>query len=64
MNQSDIPYFPADVMKLLGFTHSNTLRRAIKNNHVPQPDVRVTQKTRYWHRSTLVKAGLLPELGQ
>ncbi|MFZ2306188.1 MAG: hypothetical protein WAW73_09470 [Rhodoferax sp.] len=59
MNQADIPIFPTDLMRLLGITHANTLRLKIKSGQVPEPDVRLTQKTRYWHRATLVKAGLL-----
>ena len=48
-------------MQLLGIRHANTLRTWIKEGRVPEPDVRITQKTRYWHRTTLVKAGLLQE---
>lgn len=55
----EIPYFPADVMRLLGIAHSNTLREYIKSGKVPQPDVQVSKKTRYWHRESLVTAGLL-----
>lgn len=55
----EIPIFPADLMKVLGITHSNTLRVQIRDGKVPKPDVQISQKTRYWHRSTLVKAGLL-----
>ena len=61
MMQSEIPLFQADVMQLLGIRHANTLRTWIKEGRVPEPDVRITQKTRYWHRTTLVKAGLLQE---
>lgn len=57
----EIPIFPADLMQILGITHANTLRVQIKAGKVPKPDVQITQKTRYWHRSTLVKAGLLQE---
>ena len=35
------------------------LRLKIKSGQIPEPDVQLTQKTRYWHRSSLVKAGLL-----
>lgn len=54
------PIFPLDLMKQLGIKHPNTLRLQIKSGKVPPPDVRITQKTRYWHRATLVRAGLLP----
>lgn len=60
MSAVDIPLFPADLMRLLGIRHPNTLRQQIKAGKVPEPDVKITQKTRYWHRSSLVKAGLLP----
>ena len=60
MTPTDTPIFPADLLRQLGLTHMNTLRSHIKAGRVPQPDVRITQKTRYWHRSTLVQAGLLP----
>jgi hypothetical protein len=46
-------------MKMLGIKHPNTLRLKIKSGQIPEPDVQLTQKTRYWHRSSLVKAGLL-----
>ncbi|CAB5220706.1 hypothetical protein UFOVP241_20 [uncultured Caudovirales phage] len=59
MNAQDIPLFPADLMKMLGIKHPNTLRLKIKSGQIPEPDVQLTQKTRYWHRSSLVKAGLL-----
>ena len=59
MTTTDTPIFPADLMTLLGIKHSNTLRVHIKAGKVPPPDVQLTAKTRYWHRSTLVRAGLL-----
>lgn len=64
MNTMEIPIFAPDIMKLLGIRHPNTLRVKIKNGQIPAPDVRLTQKTRYWHRETLVKAGLLPAASQ
>jgi len=59
MTTADTPIFPSDLMTLLGITHPNTMRCHIKAGRVPPPDVRLTAKTRYWHRSTLVRAGLL-----
>lgn len=53
-------YLPADIKRLLGVTSASALRDQIKAGKVPQPDVKLSQKTRYWYRSTLVKAGLLP----
>lgn len=58
---TDTPIFPRDLMAMLGITHANTLRTHIKTGKVPPPDVQLTQKTRYWWRSTLVRAGMLPE---
>ena len=55
----EIPYYPADVLRLIGAQHMDTLSRKIKDGTVPEPDVRISQKIRYWHRATLVKAGLL-----
>lgn len=64
MSHMEIPIYAPDIMKLLGIRHPNTLRLKIKNGQIPAPDVRITQKTRYWHRATLVKAGLLPPESQ
>lgn len=55
----DAPVFPKDLMRTLGLKHRNTLREYIKAGKVPKPDVQLTAKTRYWHRSTLVKAGIV-----
>lgn len=55
-----LPIFPADLMRMLGYTHRNTLRVAIRDKKVPPPDVQLSQKTRYWHKATLVNAGLIP----
>ncbi len=59
MAHDDIPYFAKDLKALLGIKHTNTLRMRIRDGRIPPPDVQVTLHTRYWHRSTLVKAGLL-----
>lgn len=59
MNPQEIPIVAADLMQLLGIQHPSTLRTMIKFGRIPQPDVRISQKTRYWHRSTLENAGLL-----
>lgn len=55
----EIPYYPEDVMALIGATHPATLRRSIKLGRIPPPDVQISQKIRYWHQATLIKAGLL-----
>lgn len=59
MNLADPPVFPKDVMAAIGITHPNTLRLKILRGEIPEPDVRLTQKNRYWFRSTLVKAGIV-----
>lgn len=46
-------------MAALRIKHPNTLREQIKAGHIPDFDVKVSQKTRYWHQRTLVKAGIL-----
>lgn len=61
MNQiTDIPVYPQDLMRVLGISHTSSLRRQIAGGKIPDYDKKVTQKTRYWFRSTLVKHGLLP----
>jgi hypothetical protein len=59
MNPQEVPLFAVDLMQLLGVRHPNTLRLMIKSGRIPQPDVRISQKTRYWQQATLEKAGLL-----
>lgn len=59
MSALEVPIFPADLMRLLGISHVNTLRRYIADGRVPPPDKKISQKTRYWHRSTLEQAGLI-----
>lgn len=56
------PVFAPELKSLLGFTHSDTLRVKIKEGKVPPPDVKISNKTRYWHRATLRRVGLLPKL--
>ena len=65
MNTATIepPIFAPELKSLLGITHSDTLRVKIKQGKIPPPDVRISQKTRYWHRETLRKFGLLPQVG-
>ena len=46
------PVFPADLAAILGI-QIKTLARMIKAGSVPPYDVRLTAKTRYWHRATL-----------
>lgn len=59
MNIADTPVFPKEMLALLGNIHPSTLRDQIKAGKIPDYDVKLTQKTRYWYRSTLERAGLL-----
>ena len=56
---TEIPIFQSDLLRILGLKHPNSLRTYIKLGKVPPPDVRITQKTKYWYRATLERAGLL-----
>ena len=60
----DIPIYASDLKRLLNITSTAALRNQIKSGKVPPPDVRNTQKTRYWHRSTLERIGLLQPIDQ
>ncbi len=62
MSELDPPVFTEDLMRAMGIQHPCTLRRHIKAKKVPPYDKVITQKTRYWFRSTLVKHGLLPPM--
>jgi hypothetical protein len=55
----ETPYFTKDLMGILGVTSTETIRVGIKKGKIPPPDVRISQKTRYWHESSLIKAGLI-----
>ena len=59
----EIPIFPRDLMAHLGIK-GHALTRLIADRKVPEFDVKLTQKTRYWHRSTLVRAGLFQDAQQ
>lgn len=56
---TDIPIYSKQLCSLLNGMHPSTLREHIKAKKIPDFDVKLTQKTRYWHRSTLIRAGLL-----
>ena len=59
----EIPVFPKDLMAHLNIK-GHALTRLIADRKVPEFDVKLTQKTRYWHRSTLVQAGLFQDATQ
>jgi predicted site-specific integrase-resolvase len=58
MSELQQPVFPAELAAALGI-QIKTLARMIKAGRVPPPDVRLTAKTRYWHRATLVDKNLI-----
>lgn len=58
MGELQQPVFPADLAAAMGI-QIKTLGRMIKNGSVPPPDVRLTAKTRYWFRQTLLDCKLL-----
>jgi hypothetical protein len=60
MNLAETPVFPHELRSYLGNMSPTTLRDQMKAKRIPPFDKVITQKTRYWHRSTLERAGLLP----
>lgn len=54
---SDELIMRADLPKRLGRS-SETIRRMLKANKIPAPDVDLSQKTRGWWASTLARAGI------
>lgn len=60
MSETEIPVYPAELMRFLKIEDGGTIRRQMKAGRLPPFDKVLSQKTRYWHRRTLVKAGILP----
>lgn len=60
MSDLDVPVFPHELRTYLKIKSASTLRDQMKAKRIPPFDMVVTQKTRYWYRSTLERAGLLP----
>ena len=58
MTTMQTPIFPADLAATLGI-QIKTIARLIKIGIIPPYDVRLTAKTRYWHRSTLIDKKVL-----
>ncbi len=58
----ETPVYPKEMMALLGVTRTFSLNRLIKADRVPAPDVKISQRVRYWHRATLRSRGLLPQV--
>lgn len=57
MNTQDPIIKRADLPRLLD-VHTDTVRRMIKDGKLPSFDVKLSQKTCGWRRSTLVAAGV------
>lgn len=55
--------FAADIKRTLNISAA-TLNMWLRQGRIPQPDVKITQRTRYWLRSTLVTAGVMPPVPQ
>lgn len=58
MTNIDIPVTPQQLRDHLGIS-ATTLRDHMQANKIPPFDMVLSQKTRYWHRSTLERAGIL-----
>jgi hypothetical protein len=56
----EAPVFVEELKALLGLKHTNTIRVMLRDGKIPQPDFRISQKSRYWHRASLRKCGILP----
>ena len=59
MSLAEIPVTPQQLRQHLNNMSATTLRDQMKAKRIPPFDMVITQKTRYWHLSTLVRAGLL-----
>lgn len=57
MNTQDPIIKRADLPRLLD-VHTDTVRRMIKDGKLPKFDVRLSQKTCGWRKSTLAAAGV------
>lgn len=60
MSDTDVPVYPSELMRFLKIEDGGTIRRQMKAGRLPPFDKVLSQKTRYWHRRTLVQAGILP----
>ena len=58
MTTLEQPVFPVDLAAALGIK-VKTLTRWVEAGKVPPYDVRLSAKTRYWHRPTLVAKKLI-----
>lgn len=60
-NSIEAPVTAKELQEILKI-HPNTLRLKIKAGAIPQPDVKISTRLRYWKRETLRSIGLLPQL--
>lgn len=59
MSLAEIPVTPQQLRQHLNNMSATTLRDQMKAKKIPPFDVVISQKTRYWHRRTLERAGIL-----
>lgn len=57
INEEDRVIWRPELTKLMGVT-SNTVRRWMKTERLPKPDVDMSRKTQGWRISTLRSAGI------
>lgn len=57
INEEDRVIWRPEFTKLMGVT-SETVRRWLKENRLPKPDVDMSRKTQGWRVSTLRNAGI------
>ena len=50
-----------ELQKMLGGVSSETMRVWIRDGKLPPPDVKITQRTTGWRRSTLRAAGIVED---
>lgn len=49
----------AELCKMLNNIKSDTVRKMVKAKRLPEPDVKISQKTKGWRLSTLRQAGVV-----
>lgn len=57
MEDKDALIMRGELCEKLGIT-GNTLRRWLREEKLPEPDVAITRRTLGWRKSTLVEAGI------
>lgn len=57
-NDDDRTIYRKELMAALNVTSSETIRRWLKSERLPPPDVNLSQRTQGWRVSTLRAAGI------